>query len=482
MNAFNFRAPPLAPPLAAGKAKKDVSDSSSGNDNDENTLASEVTSPETESGSATPVNRLKWNDLIGAPQKGEDRHDVSPNERILWDTKQGQSYKASPLIPRKRAKKRARSSSPVSSPAAKSKSNTPVVNVKKLAAALKSPHADPALELWDRFSLSGSTSNPSIGTTNPALAQIMVSSSPQPSKVLDTVPAEGGLRRTISCGAQWPKRRRVDRADHVESLKSTAEESPSRSSKSSMVNALLKSVTGEINKTKVAQVRQEALKSPSPNKKGRHPTPPIGSSPTRRPSPLKSDSLLIDEVDEGVLEQTNCNPGDGGAFDYDDDDFDDDALMELDAGLAASLVEAVDRGTTLLPPAAAPAPPPDADTGQFGDQTIKHGESLLSSDDEFADLDDDLFEVAEDLVTQIESNANKPSTSAQLDDLPVPQPRHDTAGEDLSEDIYGDDFGGDFDFEAAEIAATQSAQQTNKTSGLLPPVGMLSPKLRRCTS
>ena len=153
--------------------------------------------------------------------------------------------------------------------------------------------------------------------------------------------------------------------------------------------------------------------------------------------------------------------------------------MELDAGLAASLVEAVDRGTTLLPPAAAPAPPPDADTGQFGDQTIKHGESLLSSDDEFADLDDDLFEVAEDLVTQIESNADKPSTSAQLD--PVPQPRHDTAGEDLSEDIYGDDFGGDFDFEAAEIAATQSAQQT-KTSGSLPPVGMLSQNLRQYAS
>ena len=101
-----------------------------------------------------------------------------------------------------------------------------------------------------------------------------------------------------------------------------------------------------------------------------------------------------------------------------------------------------------------------------------HKESLLSSDDEFADLDDDdVFAVAEDLITQIDSNANNLNTSAQL--APEPLPQHDVAGEDLSEDIYGDDFGGDFDFEAAEIAATQSAKQTC-TSGSLPPVGRLS--------
>ena len=463
LNAFNFR----PPSPAAGPVKPVQNDSSSGNG--ENAIPAELSLPETASGSATPVNRLKWNDLIGAPQQGEDRYDASPNERILWDTKQAQLYKASPVMSRKKGKKRARSSSPTSSPAArsKSKSHTPVVNVKKLAAALKSPHADPALELWDRFSCSGSTSATSLGATNPALAQIMVSSSPQPSKVLGTVPAEGGLRRTISCGAQWPKRRRVDRADSVEPLKATAEESPSGASKSSMVNDLLKSVTGGINKSKAAQVRDGTLKSPSPKKRRRHPTPPIGSSPTRRMSPLKSVSPLLAATDEGESGQVISGLANGDVSDYGGDDFDDETLMELDAGLVTSLGEADDGEATLPPPAAPPLP--DADTGQEP-RRAAHDESLLSSDDEFADLDDDVFAVAEDLITQIDANANNSTTSAHL--APEPLPETDAAGEDLSEDIYGDDFGGDFDFEAAEIAATQSAKQT-QTSGSLPPVGRL---------
>lgn len=461
-SAFNFCAP-AAGETKAGETSPNSDENSTEQNKHKSTLSADVSLPETDKGSATPVSRLAWHDLIGAPQQRDDRQDAaSPNERILWDTRQDQSYKASPMMPRKRGKKRARSSSPTSSPAAKPKANTPVVNVKKLAEALKSPHADPALELWDRFALSGSTTAVTpLGATNPALAQVMVSSSPQPSKILGTVPAEGGLRRTISCGANFPKRRKVDRVEPVELLKATVEESPSGASKSSMVNALVRSVTGELNRSKAARVQHEALQSPTPKSKRRHATPPVSSSPTQPSSPSKPISPLRATKNNGQG-QRDTEPDNGSTSDYGDDDFDDDTLMELDASLTAPPGEADDGDATLLPSST----PPPPDTGQKSHGAAL-GDDLDAFDDEFGDLGDEVFAVAEDLITKIDSN---PSSTHNANAVPPPVTApQNTVSEDSSEDLYGDDFGGDFDFEAAEIAATQSAKQT-QISGSLPSV------------
>ncbi|RYP17541.1 hypothetical protein DL767_010001 [Monosporascus sp. MG133] len=468
LNAFTF-CPPLHPPAPEADRVEGLPDNDENkglkqNGHVESASAAEASLSWAEKSSVTPVSRLKWQDLIGAPQQRDDREDMSPNERILWDTKQAQSYNLSPMMPRKRGKKRARSSSPISSPAANSKSNTPVVNVKKLAEALKSPHADPALDLWDRFALSGSTSATPLDTANPALAQMMVSSSPQPLKMRGAVPAEGGLRRTISCGAHWPKRRRTDRADAVEPLEVMVEESPSGASKSSMVNALLKSVTGEINRSKAVQVRHETLKSPSPKKRRRHPTPPASSSPSRRFSPAKPVLPLFDEMNKEKTGQGDRSLTSSNASDYEDDDLDDDAIMRLDASLVTPHNEADDGGTALLPPG---PPPPPPDTGQDGGQAIPN-EELGSFDDEFADLDDDVFAAAEDLLTQIDSNHTSTKDGGVLSQSTSMPQHHEVSidSEGFAEDVYEDDFGGDFDFEAAEIAATQSVKQ----SGSLPPV------------
>ncbi|RYO80588.1 hypothetical protein DL766_002212 [Monosporascus sp. MC13-8B] len=471
LNAFTF-CPPLPPPAPEadgfeGLPGNDENKGPKQNEHAESTSAAEASLSWIDKSSITPVSRLKWQDLIGAPQQRDDRQDMSPNERILWDTKQAQSYNVSPMMPRKRGKKRARSSSPISSPAANSKSNTPVVNVKKLAEALKSPHADPALDLWDRFALSGSTSATPLDAANPALAQMMVSSSPQPPRTRGAVPAEGGLRRTISCGAHWPKRRRTDRADAVEPLEVMAEESPSGASKSSMVNALLKSVTGEINRSKAVQVRHETLKSPSPKKRRRHPTPPASSSPSRRLSPAKPISPLFDEMNKEETAQRDRSVTASNASDYEDDDLDDDTIMQLGASLVTPRDEADGGGTTLLPPG---PPPPPPDTGQGADQAIPQGE-LGSFDDEFADLDDDVFAAAEDLLTQIDSNHTS-TKDGDIPSQPTSVPQHHELGigsDDFAGDIYGDDFGGDFDFEAAEIAATQSAKQSGSLASVRRP-------------
>ncbi|KAI3321111.1 hypothetical protein HD806DRAFT_213229 [Xylariaceae sp. AK1471] len=450
LNAFNFRSP-IQEPEANGPIKRKLVDE---NDNavKHNALSSvppKETSqlallPDPIKSVSTPVSRLAWQDLIGDSDIKAEDDDTSPREKIGWDTKQQPMYGVSPM-PRKRGSKRARSSSPMSSPAPCSKSTTPAVNVKELSAALKSPRADPAIELWDRFSLSGSTTATPLGATNPALAQILVSSSPQPSRSVGAGQGEGGLRRAISCGANWPKRRRVERTETVPPMNVAVGESPSGNSKSSMVSALLKTVTGEINRSKAAQTQLDVLKSPSPRKRRYNPADQLSGSPKQRPSSSKSTPPLF----PGAVEVSKEAGTVDNSSDYGDDDFDDDTLMGLDAGISPAL-----EYESRIPQPQTPVPK------QSGNPNTT-AQYVGTADDEFTDLDDDIFADAGELLSQIDSvcNAGQHTTTSQ-DPIPVNPDPQGTIIDDLADDMYGDDFG-DFDFEAAEIAATQSAKKPN---------------------
>ncbi|KAI0799269.1 hypothetical protein GGR55DRAFT_512159 [Xylaria sp. FL0064] len=443
LNAFSFRPPAEAPEAAGERAKRELAVG----END--SPASLPTAPMKHL--STPVNRLAWQDLIGdsSDAAGEDE-DGSPQEKIGWDTKQKPMYGVSP-VPRKRGSKRARSSSPMSSPAAAaSRTVTPAVSVKQLSAALKSPRADPAIELWDRFSLSGSAATTPLGAANPALAQIMVSSSPQTPRFTGAGAAvgrgEAGLRRAISCGANWPKRRRVERSETAPAMSVAVEESPRYNSKSSMVNALLKSVTGELSRSKAVQTQLDVLKSPSPRKRCYNPADRLSGSPTRRLSPSKPS--LPRESGPGCVSK-DASAADTSS-DYGDDDFDDDTLMNLDVNIDSALQQ---ESRTLQPrtPVAKPTTTPNI--------TAQSAEKVL---DEFSDLDDDIFADAGDLLSQIDSAYDTgPRTSTSQAPGPASATSQEPVLDISAEDMYGDDFGGDFDFEAAEIVATQSAKQPN---------------------
>ncbi|KAF4984901.1 hypothetical protein FDECE_16992 [Fusarium decemcellulare] len=344
----------------------------------------------------TPATRLTWRDLLEPTSGTEDETNTSPSDRLLWDNRQDNLYLSalSPMMSRK-GRKRARSSSPVSSPAPE-KANPPSVNVKKLAQALKSPHADPTLELWDRYSLNPETNNP-LGLANPALAQLMVSSSPRPTKPT----TEANLRRAISCGLNWPKRRRVERSTSGSRLSGEREEI--EASKSSLVTALLDTVTSSINGNDEA--RDPLMESPSPKKRR------ICATSSGSPRRLKPQVPAQPQVQEPA------------SSDYGDDDFDgfdDDTMMQLEASINATQLENVQP------------------TDQKESKTV----------DEFDDLDDDIFDEAEDLITTVDqvSQSNPP----KLD----PDP----------DDEFGDAFGGDFDFEAVELAATQAVQNCSGDS------------------
>lgn len=373
---------------------------------------------------------------MGVANTENQNADTSPDERLLWHNVQDQLDAVSPIVPR-RGKKRARSSSPLSSPAV-DKLRTPAINVKKLKQALKSPHTDPALDLWDRFAVDGPNSKNPLGATNPALAHLMVSSSPRPSNEGKSSHGESGLRRAISCGSHWPKRRRTEAVSDSGPVKDGRE----RNTKSSMVTALLETVNGEINKSDEMDVENVGLESPSVKRRRSPRKPTVLATPLELPKIPPAAMIRKTEFDLRQDTEDAKSP----TSDYGDEEFDDDTLWDLDASLLSGQVEA--RSFTMA------------------ENTLAAGkkeqpEEEESFDDDFDDMDDDLLAAAEDLIA---------------DDTPRPKPKpapdpavtavHLDGGTDDPDDMYGDDFGGDFDFDAAELAATQSVGQAE--SSLLP--------------
>ncbi|CVK97331.1 related to DNA helicase [Fusarium proliferatum] len=389
----------------------------------------------------TPATRLTWQELLEPAGGTEDDTTTSPNDRLLWDNRQDTLYMPalSPMLNRK-GRKRARSSSPVSSPVA-DKSNTPSVNVRKLAQALKSPHADPTLELWDRYSLNGiDNAGSPLGLANPALAQLMVSSSPRPSK---PTAGESNLRRAISCGLNWPKRRRVERSTSGSRLSTEMEEM--EASKSSMVNALLDTVTSSINgpSDEPREEPQDAPESPSPKKRRIYTTssgsPRLSKTQARSQTPAQHPAQQ--HVQVPARPPVQLPPPEPASSDYGDDDFDefdDDTIMQLEASINTTQLET--------------NPQPDvavAENNPVSEIEHKTPGRFDRKLDEFDDLDDDFFDEAEDLITADSQQVSQAPAATELDDL---------------DDEFGDAFDGDFDFEAVELAATQAAQNCSGDS------------------
>ncbi|OAA51715.1 DNA replication factor Dna2 [Metarhizium rileyi] len=363
---------------------------------------------------ATPVTRLNWRDLLepnAAPV--EDEVEISPNDKLLWNNQQDTLYAAvlSPTMPRK-GKKRARSSSPSSSPA-NEKGTWPTVNVDKLKTALRSPHADPTLELWDRYSLKDSediTTPNGAGFT--ALAQLMVSSSPKPSKEVSVRRGDANLRRAISCGLNWPKRRKTERSKSG-SQSSSQQREMEAASKSSLVTALLDTVTSSVNGPDPIWTREQLLRSPSPKKRR--------LSPKRSETPCRAKTSLL-----------SSSP----SSDYGDDDLDDDTFMELEASMQIT-------GTTNT------SLPDSIDQGQLsGRQLHSRRNNFLNSAEEF---DDVMLPQQPALGVSTPKNQSRCNLIANIEESMC--------------DEFEDEFDGDIDFDAVELAATQSIQQLEAPSG-----------------
>ncbi|CRK03046.1 hypothetical protein BN1723_008824 [Verticillium longisporum] len=407
--------------------------------------------------SMTPAGRVSLKDLMARePKPSIEIEHLSPNERIMWNNKEDPAYSSmiSPMISR-RHRKRARSSSPISSPCTDmAPTPVPAVDVKKLGAALRSPHADPTLELWDRFSLGnrGGLATP-LGATNTSLAQFMVSSSPRPPK--GAVPStEAGFRRTLSNGLNWPKRRRFDRPETL-GMSARNSQSFGDASKSSLVTALLDTVESKQEFTSPASAtgKDMASESPCPQKRS---TAVNGNAHDRTPSssPYKQerpkhgiaqnqDHAVKQDLGLGIVTQSKPESDYGDDDFMDDDLLDDDTLMQLDL-------------TTTQPP----KPASQAHMGPPPSPLENVHKPVDFLDDDFDDdLDDNIIEAAGLMMDHFEkTNASQAPSQPVRAHHPSPPKLAPAAAKDDPEDEFGDDFG-DFDFDAAEMAATQSAKQ-----------------------
>lgn len=126
---------------------------------------------------------------------------------------------------------------------------------------------------------------------------------------------------------------------------------------------------------------------------------------------------------------------DSALSDYGDDDFDEDTFMELEATINA--------GPEPSQPTATPTPM--ARTAVPRPKIQNHTKAAI--EDEFGDLDDDIFDDTEEL----ELNPQPKASVVSLETMQNVNEEED--------DEFGDDFDGDIDFEAVELAATQSANK-----------------------
>ncbi|KAL0469417.1 DNA replication helicase [Neurospora intermedia] len=399
---------------------------------------------EPSSDAKTPADRHSWKDLFGVPEviAEEEDGEKSPGDRVDWRSGVPLQLPASPMIP-KNGRRRAKSSSPASSPA--TKLTTPHVALKRFAGASKTPHADPASDLWSRFSSNGNDTSPS-NHKNPLFAQLMASSSPRPQS------SDRSLRKSVSCGSAWPKRRRTLCPDEQDRI--VSQDTP-RKKKSSLLSELLQSVDGEIDSSKKPNsAPAQQKKSPSPKEKSpskRKTTPQTVPDQNSSPSRKKAERQTTETDASKQPEKASSDYGD------DDFDFDESTLLELDA----SILGQGDGSTLIASDAVSPAP--------------RESSKTLVDNDEFGDLDDDIFDGVEDLVAQVESATQKPAQRLSPRKRSSPKKRlsprkrqspkklpQQVAGDE--DDEFGDDFGNDFDFDAVEMAATQHASHAQDGS------------------
>ncbi|CAI6246025.1 unnamed protein product [Periconia digitata] len=144
---------------------------------------------------STPATRLPLAELIGNVDHSDRynrNHAVSPEEQLCW---RGSQPVHTPL-PRKQ--KRARSSSPVAPSQDDQRPQEPPLR------ELRTPQADPVLELWNRYTNTRDTPS----RRNVAFAHLISEASPRSSATAGSV---SGLRRWASCGLEFPTSTRKKR-------------------------------------------------------------------------------------------------------------------------------------------------------------------------------------------------------------------------------------------------------------------------------
>ncbi|OAA62627.1 DNA replication helicase [Niveomyces insectorum RCEF 264] len=410
----------------------------------------------------TPRARFAWQELAGTPDtpKVKESLGISPDAQLSWMTENVQTLL--PVAP-KQGTKRARSSSPPSSPSS-SKSKRAALNVQKFREAVKTALANPALPP-PRNRLA--RHHTALERT-PARAAASEMQEPTAQDTLSPRSAST-LRRASSCGNPLPAKRQKGSASAHGQQHNAQDDNPLGTA----VPLGPRDLNSMATESRVRQRSQQARRSPTASRPpsrqrqsfvvespsqpkaqahaGAHAcAPPTVSTWNRRPTDQFGEgqpgdqeeggaSLKVDEAAKSL--PVGSMKGDSFS-DYGDDLFDDDILAELDASLV-------------------PEHEPTTAVTRKASQEVRGArrEDVQHHFDELDDLDDDIFTA--DVMAEIDAERQPTTTDAAQTNHPTTTKLTPTVdpvgGVDDMEDVFGDDFGADFDYDAAEQAATQAA-------------------------
>jgi len=432
----------------------------------------------------TPLGRLPLADLLATGEDTSRGHlNLTPIERVLWDNSPPDSHSSTSLSAHK-GRKRAHSISASSSQNETSNhfaNDLKANDLQALQKAFQTPKADPADDLWTRYSLNTDTADRrSLAIpTGGGFSQLMHSSSPQtPASHLQK--DSGGLRRSLSC-IEWPtsvaKRRKLF---HYNSQSNPALE---------LTNTGARGVT--IERSKMSRVSllvdkiHDGLAKPAPRQNHYSSSVPTGSSPgadrddspssPRREDevPRQASQAAIDAV-ATVLSQTAVDPRETvvGPLVLSDEEI---ASLEradssdfYDDDLDLELMENINTNLETDRPRLSESKEPSCALGVLG-PTV-----LPTKIDEFDDDETDMFVAdLEDVCAMYDShvqfqqpqgrgNADLAAAHTMTDSFQGAEPMEKSLTvpevEVLSDD---EDFGNDSDFEqiAAECADAAKSQQ-----------------------
>lgn len=433
----------------------------------------------------TPGNRIPLADLISnaedafAPAPGPE---VTPVDHVIWQhIPVSSNPDTSSQTPAGRRKKRRHGSSSPSSPTNgnKKKAQKEPLDLQSIQALFKTPQHDLAAELWnnymDKNMVDGSEDLPA-----PRLANLL-SSSPQTPVSGRTSRDSSGLRRSISCAAEWPtsraKRRRTNRYDpgSGRSIFSRANSNvlDSGKTKSSRLNFLLEKIEKSLQPPPVAEMG------------------PPGSSPLRQrldarrcrsSSPITEKMNTIDtEAAAQPLKPSASNAKatrnatlQDSSSDFGDDDLDlefmDLASASADPFVdpAASCNEFESFGSSAWSNLATgklqsshPMQPAPADEKPSIVHDIMNGETKPDDSDDFEDDFGDLSEDFEEMLAKCDGKSGNVNSA---EENPTAQQNPGKAGSataasKVETDFSDDEFDDDIDLESLEQTMKQAGEK-----------------------
>ena len=458
----------------------------------------------------TPLGKLPLSQLIASGEDPRQHLKFTPIERVLWDNTPFEPDPLDSMQARKR-RKRAHSSSPASSSQNETSNyfKRQTAEVQALQQALKTPKADPAGDLWNRYSMHTGNDGSRSPTAPAGLGpiQLLHSSSPQ-TPASNIQKDSGGLRRALS-NIEWStsaaKRRKLfhNRQRNSTMGVSNIQAEGSGQSKMSKVSMLIE------------KIHDGLLKPVVPPRKDSSSDPGV-SSPTHRiedpPSSPREENVSNGESQReidgvaNVLSQTSvvawgevtkplilsneyiAELEREESSDFDDDELDIDMMESIDATCEADppLKQKNNRMTSYKEPQVQSGdqqdkPSKDSNPTSVSkdekdplpiEDSLPAGKRTVVTHDEFDDDENDLFAAdLEDVCARYDSQAQPKMTwqsspptgvsesmGAPKKVSPLGKEMKPVAYEVLSDE---DDFGGDSDFEqiAAECAENTQKQQ-----------------------